>query len=149
MSENPPPQFGLRTMLLAMTALAALCGLVAWCGLAGGPGLVMVVVVLATGAGAFVGLLICSYTGLGFGFGDLTSDALKCAALGAIIVLLAYGLISLFHTAFVLAPMPIVIGVCIKLFWLELTGIEMLIVGFSSLCGTSMAAGIASYWMGA
>lgn len=132
-------------MLVAMTVLAVLCGVVAWCGLSGLWGFVMIVVILATAAGAFVGLLICSYAGFGFGFGDLASDALKCVALGAISVLLFHGLISLSPPGVLIVPL--VVAACMKLFWIELTGVEIVIVGFSGVCGASMAWGIASYWM--
>ena len=47
MSEDPPPQFALRTLLLAVTAFAVLCSLVAVLGLTGIGGLTMILMVLA------------------------------------------------------------------------------------------------------
>ena len=48
----------------------------------------------------------------------------------------------------ILLIIPILMAVCMKLLWQDLEGIELVIVGFSALCGTSMAAGIASHWLG-
>lgn len=148
MSEDPPPQFGLRTLLLATTVFAGLCSLVALFGLTGALGAIMIVVILATGVGTFVGLLICSYAGLGFGFEDLRWEVLKCLALGTIAILSAYGLFSLAEASPILLVIPILMAVCMKLFWQDLEAIEMVIVGFSALCGTSIAAGLTSHWFG-
>ena len=145
MSQDPPPQFGLRTMLLGVAALAVVCGLVATVGLRGWPGVVMVVVILATAVGAFVGLWICCYAGLGFGFEDLRWDILKCLALAAITILVAYVAVSLSPAPQVLFLVPIVMAVCMKLFWLDIEGIEMMIVGFSALSATGIAAGLARH----
>jgi hypothetical protein len=143
MSEDPPPQFGLRTMLLGVTGLAVLCSVVVSCGLTGWRGVLMVAVILAASAGTFIGLLICAYSGLGFGFGDLKWDIIKCLALGAIVVLLGYGLIAMFSAPQILLVMPVVMLVCIKLLWTDLEGVEIVIVGFSLLCAIAVTAGIA------
>jgi hypothetical protein len=148
MSKHPPLQFGLRTMLLGMTAFAILCGLVAWCGLTGRTGVSMIIVILGAGAGTFIGLLICSYAGLGFGFEDLKWEVVKCLALGAVTVLSAYGLLSLAPVYHLLAITIILMIVCIKLFWPDVEGVEILIVGFSAVSAAGIARSLASYWIG-
>jgi hypothetical protein len=142
MSEDPPPQFGLRTMLMGVAVFALLCGIVAWCGLTGWRGVLMLVLIPGASAGAFIGLLICAYSGLGFGFGDLKWDIVKCLALGVIVVLLAYGLISLSPVPQILFVMPVVMFVCLKLFWMDLEGVEIVIVGCTLLCAIAVTAGI-------
>jgi hypothetical protein len=146
MSKNPPPQFGLRTMLLGMTAFAVVCGLVAWCGLTGRSGAIMILVILGASVGTFVGLLICSYAGLGFGFEDLKWEVIKCLATGTIAVLSAYVLGS-FSPGLVLI-VPLVMAVCVKLFWPEIAGVEILIVGFSVISAVGIVLAHVAYWTG-
>jgi len=146
MSKDPPPQFGLRTMLLGMTAFAVVCGLVAWCGLTGYNGAIIVGVILAVAAGTFIGLLICSYAGLGFGFEDLRWEVLRCLALGTIAVLSAYGLGSV--SPGLVLIVPLVMAVCIKLFWPEIAGVEILIVGFSVISAAGIVLAHVAYWTG-
>lgn len=146
MSGNPPPQFSLRTMLLAVTAFAVLCSLVAVFGHTGIGGLTMVAVILAAAAGAFVGLLICSYAGLGFGFDDLKWDALKCVGLAAMTVLTAYGLYT-WAEVWRLQAISILVGiVSMKLFWEDIAGIEMLIVAFSAISAAGIVASLIGHW---
>jgi hypothetical protein len=142
MSQDPPPQFGLRTMLMGMAVFALLCSIVAWCGLTGWRGMLMLLVVLASATGAFVGLLICSFSGYAC-FEDLKWQVLKCLALGALIVLPTYGLITLSAAYWTFLVIPLIVIACIKLFWMDAEAAEIAIVGFSALWGTAVAAGFA------
>jgi hypothetical protein len=142
MPEDPRPQFGLRTVLLGVTGVAVVCSVVASCGLTGWRGMLMLLVILVSSVGAFVGLLICSFSGYA-SFDDLGWQVLKCLALGAIIVLSGHGLISLAATHLILLVMPMVIIVCIKLFWRDAGVAEIAIVGFSALWGAAIATGFA------
>jgi hypothetical protein len=142
MPEELRPQFGLRTMLMGMAVFALLCSIVSWCGLTGWRGMLMLLVVLAAATGTFVGLLICSFSGYAC-FEDLKWQVLKCMALGALIVLPTYGLISLSAAYWTFLVIPLIVVACIKLFWLDAGAAEIAIVGLSALWGTAVAAGFA------
>jgi len=146
MSKDPPPQFGLRTMLLGMTAFAVVCGLVAWCGLTGYNGVIVLGVILAAAVGTFIGLLICSYAGLGFGFEDLRWEVLRCLAVCTITVLSGYGLALLSPGLVLIAPL--VMGVCMKLAWPDIAGGEMVIAGFSAVSAAGIVLAHVAYWAG-
>lgn len=97
-------------------------------------------------AGIFGGLLACNYFGLGFGFGDLKKDVLRCVM--AAVVFMAVLLLVWVLLNYVLAlevvtrgslvtylAAPFAAGVAIKLFWLEddISGVEVVIALFSGM----------------
>lgn len=146
MSENPPPQFTLRTLLLVMTAVAVVCSLVAVCGLTGYDAAILLGLILAVGMGTFVGLLICSYAGLGFGFEDLKWEVFRCLAVGAITVLSGHVLVSL--SAGLILVVPLLMVICIKVFWPEVAGVEIMIVGFSAMSAAGILLAHVAHWTG-
>lgn len=109
---------------------------------------VIVVLILANAAGTFAGLLLCSHLGLGFGFGDLKYDVLRCLALAAIVLLPACGLFCWAPHPGVILPFLIVWFIVIKLLWLELQNAEIVVTGVVSLSATMVAAQIIMQSMG-
>jgi hypothetical protein len=147
MSEDSPPQFGLQTLLLGMTALAVLCGVLAWSGLTGSAGVILLIVVLGTGAAALVGLVICSVSGYG-SLEDLRWEVLKCLVLAAAVVLLAYRRTTPIPAPYVFFVVPAVIIIGIKLFWREAGGTEIAIVGVCLGWAAVIGVTTASNWIG-
>lgn len=75
-----PLQFSLRTLMTVVTAAAIFFSLVArW-------GLYPVVFILASALGTFLGLLLCSYIGLGFVFDNLPWDIGKCLIVSCVTI---------------------------------------------------------------
>ena len=73
-------QFGISTLLYVMTGLAVFCGLIAWLGL------LPILLIISIAGGTFLGLLACSYFGLGFAFENLPWDIAKCFIIAAIAI---------------------------------------------------------------
>jgi hypothetical protein len=73
----PRFQFSLAALLWIVTGVAVLSGLIAWWGL------VPVMFLIGSAGGTFLGLLVCNYFELGFGFEDLRADILKCVLIPA------------------------------------------------------------------
>jgi hypothetical protein len=66
------PQFSPRTLMTVLIGAAIFFSLVVWWGL------YPVVFILSSALGIFLGLLLCSYVGLGFTFDNLPYDIAKC-----------------------------------------------------------------------
>ena len=135
--ERRPFRFRRRTTFLALAAVAVFCGLVAWQGVIV---IVLMVLIAANAAGTLFGLWFCPQIGLDSVLEDLRWDVAKCVVLATIVILVAYGLIRLSPVHYVLLPVPIVILVLAKSFWLDLQRGEIILVGFSSLVATCWAA---------
>ena len=146
MSDNPPPQFGVRTLLIAVGAVAVVCSLVTWFGYTGLAGLAMIAVILAGGAGVFVGLLICSYTEMEFGFEDIRWDALKCLSLSTITVLTACGLAAWSPVDRLQAVTLVVAIFVMKGFWNDIEATEMIIVGIAGGSAAGITSTIIAHW---
>ncbi len=131
--------------MTVVTIAAIICGFVVWLGLG------TVVLIAANATGTFLGLLVCSYMDLGFGFTDLKWDITKCFIIAAAVILPAFAIrfIGNSYDVFYLARSYAIV-VCliyvfgIKLAWLELEKAEILIVSLSALLATFVGAGMAS-----
>jgi hypothetical protein len=75
-----PLQFSLRTLMTVVTAAAIFFSLVAWWGL------YPVVFILGSALGTFLGLLLCTYIGLGFSFDNLPWDISKCLIVSCVTI---------------------------------------------------------------
>lgn len=102
----------------------------------------ILVLILANAAGTFAGLLLCSYLGLGFGFGDLKYDVLKCLALAAIVLVPASALLCWAPHPGVILPFLIVWFIVMKLLWLDLEKAEIVVTGLVALSATVVAGQI-------
>ena len=99
--------------------------------------LLLVSLILAAAAGTFLGLLLCSSLGLGFGFEDLKIDVAKCVVLAAVVVLQAAGLLALAKNVYVVAPTPVVWWIGIKLCWHDIENPEIFLTGAVALSTTA------------
>lgn len=131
-----PFQFSLRTMFVITTAFAVLCGLIAWWGA------IVLILVIACGAGMFAGLILCPVFGLECGLGDLRWDAAKCLLLATLIVFPAYLLGSYGLAPHALISVAVVAGFGVKATWSDLDLPEVMVVVFTALAAIAVAASI-------
>jgi len=108
-------------------------------------GIVLVLLVVTVAVGMFLGLLICSHVGIGFGFTDLRKDILKCVLVSIVTVAAGAGLLTLAGSLRVLLPLPVIWYIVVKLCWLELEKAEVAITGtsvvvFAALVGMVVTA---------
>jgi len=94
--------------------------------------------VLVSSAGTFVGLLVCSLLGLGFGFGRLSRDLAKCLGLSLTIVLIGVGLYGIAPNPRVLIVLPLLWFIGIRLAWMDLEKPEIVITGILTLAFTGV-----------
>jgi hypothetical protein len=123
--------FGISTLLYIMTGLAVLCGLIAWVGL------LPILLIISIAGGTFLGLLACSYFGLGFAFENLPWDIAKCFIIagiaivpGTIMVLLHFELFPAW-TCFILCGLAYCISM--KFAWLDIENPEILICSLAAV----------------
>jgi hypothetical protein len=134
--ESPEPdrpwyQFGISTLLYLMTGTAVLCSMIAWLGL------LPVLLVLSIAGGTFLGLLFCSYLGLGFAFEDLPWDIAKCFIIAVIAIipgaLLAYMEFELFPVRACVILSGLAYCFSFKFAWLDIENPEILICSLVAL----------------
>jgi hypothetical protein len=106
-----------------------------------------VLLILAGAGGTFGGLLVCSHLDLGFAFEDLRADVLKCLGVAAVVVALGGGLLWMWPNIRVIAPLPVVYYLAMKLSWLELEGPEILVAGLGALLAMGLAAAATMSWL--
>jgi hypothetical protein len=135
-------QFGISTLLYIMTGLAVLCGLIAWLGL------LPILLIISIAGGTFIGLLACSYFGLGFAFENLPWDIAKCFIIagiaivpGAILVMLHFDLFPAW-ACFILCGFAYCFSM--KFAWLDIENPEILVCSLAAVAIMTLAVVIFS-----
>ncbi len=128
------PQYSLRTLMIVVTGAAVLCSLIAWLGY-------VVVFIFAGALGIFLGLLLCTYAGLGFAFENLPWDVAKCFIVACATIAPLYILPYFFHVLdifpffagpiYVFAP-PFFYWVSMKTAWNDIGLLEIFITAVVS-----------------
>jgi len=126
-----PPQYSLRTLMTVVTAAAIFFSLIAWWGLY--PFVLIFSSIFSIALGTFLGLLLCSYIGLGFEFGNLRWDIAKCLVVACapiapiyLMALLQIPLIPLFLAAYALVA-ALCYWFVMKLAWDDLGSLAIFI----------------------
>jgi hypothetical protein len=124
-------QFGISTLLYIMTGLVVLCGLIAWVGL------LPLLLIISIAGGTFLGLLACSYFGLGFAFENLTWDIAKCFIIAMIAIIPGAVLVHFQFEFFPVWACFILCGLAycfsMKFAWLDIENPEILLCSLAAV----------------
>ncbi len=102
--------------------------------------MVFLTLFLALAMGTFAGLLVAANTSFGsFSFSEPRKDLVRSITVGLVTAGVCIGLLALSRNARVLAALLPVWYITVKLCWLEMQGVDMVVVGFTSLAFVAAA----------